>query len=79
MDELVEGYSENIDGNEMIYNGIVNDYEKVCNSYIICIVLFIIVFLIIIAISSTYFYLHWYLKKDNTIINTNTNTETINY
>ena len=47
---LVEKCSENIDGNEMIYNGTVNDYEKVCNSCTIYIVLFVIAFLIIIGI-----------------------------
>ena len=60
VDKLVEECSENIDGNEMIYN----DYEKVCNSRTIYMVLFI-AFLIIIDISSAYFYFHWYLKKYN--------------
>ena len=60
VDKLVEECSENIDGNEMIYN----DYEKVCNSRTIYMVLFI-AFLIIIGISSAYFYFHWYLKKYN--------------
>ena len=31
VDKLVEECSENIDGNEMIYNEIVNNYENVCN------------------------------------------------
>ena len=30
--KLVEECIENIDGNEMIYNGTSNNYEKVCNS-----------------------------------------------
>ena len=38
----------------MIYN----DYEKVCNSCTIYIVLFVIAFSIIIGISSGYFYFH---------------------
>ena len=37
VDKLVEEFSENIDGNKMIYNGTLNatplnDYEKICNS-----------------------------------------------
>ena len=32
VDKLVEECSKNIDGNEMIYNDTLNDYEKVCNS-----------------------------------------------
>ena len=60
----------------MIYN----DYENVCNSFIIYIVLFIIAFLIIIGIRSAYFCFHWYLKKDNTVItNINLGTETVIY
>ena len=58
IDKLIEERSENIDRNEMIYNGTLNDYEKVCNSYTIYIVLFVIAFLIIISISSAYFYFH---------------------
>ena len=58
IDKLLEERSENIDGNEMIYNVTLNDYEKVCNSYTIYIVLFVIAFLMIISISSAYFYFH---------------------
>ena len=68
--KLVEECSENIDGNEMIYNGTwmnmnMNEYEIVCNSRTIYIVLFFIAFVITIGISSTLIYLHWYLKKSN--------------
>ena len=58
IDKLLEERSENIDGNEMIYNVTLNDYEKVCNSCTIYIVLFVIAFLMIISISSAYFYFH---------------------
>ena len=58
VDKLVEECREDINENEMIYNGTFNDYRKVCNSCIIYIVLFVIVFLIIIGISSAYFYFH---------------------
>ena len=50
------------DGNEMIYDGTGNYYEKVCNSCTTYIVLFAIAFLIIIGISNAYFYFHRYLK-----------------
>ena len=43
-DELVEEYSENIAGNEMICNDTLNDYEKIYNSCTIDIVLFSIPF-----------------------------------
>ena len=43
----------------MIYNGTLNDYEKICNSCTIYIILFVIAFLIIIGISSVYFYFHF--------------------
>ena len=49
VEKLVAECNENIDGNEMIYNGTVNDYEKVCNSCTMYIVLFVI-FLIISTI-----------------------------
>ena len=42
--KLVEEYSWNIDGNKMCYNSTLRDYERVCNSCTIYIVLFVIVF-----------------------------------
>ena len=42
VDKLVEECSDNIDGNEMIYNGNLNGYEKVCNSCRLYMVLFVI-------------------------------------
>ena len=63
VDKLVEEFSGNIDGNEMIYNETLNDCKKVCNSCTIYIVLFVIAFLRIIGISSAYFYNYWYLRK----------------
>ena len=56
----------------MIYNETLNDYEKVCNSCTIYIVLFFIAFLIKIGISSAYFYFRWYLKRSNNDANTDT-------
>ena len=63
----------------MIYNATLTDHRKVCNSCTICIVLLVITCLITISIIIAYFYFHWYLKKDNTIINTSFNTETLIY
>ena len=63
IDKLVEECIENVDGNEIIYNGTLNDYENVCNSGTIYIVLFVIAFLRIGGISSAFIYFHWYLKK----------------
>ena len=42
--KLVEECSEDINGNEMIYNGTSNNYEKVCNSCTLYITLFAITF-----------------------------------
>ena len=54
-------------------------YEKVSNSCTKYIVLLVIFFIISTSISSVFIYFHWYLKKDNTIINTSVNTETVIY
>ena len=65
VDKLVEECSENLNGNEMILNGTLNDHRKVCNSCTIYIVLFVIDFLIIIGISTAFVYFNWYLKRSN--------------
>ena len=73
INNLFEECSENIDGNEMIYD----DYGNVCNSCTIYIILFVIAFLIIITISGAFIYFYWYLKKSNIgVTNINANTET---
>ena len=77
VDKLVEECSENIDGNEMIYNTARN--KKVCNSCTIQIVFLVIFFIISISISSVFIYFHWYLKRDNTHVKLNTNTQTTIY
>ena len=43
---LVEECSENIDGNELIYNATLNDHGKVCYSCTIYIVSLVIFFII---------------------------------
>ena len=75
VDKLVEKCSENIDGNEMIYNKTVN--AKVRNSCTIYIVLFVI--FLIISISIVFIYFPWCLKKDNIRVKFNTNTQTATY
>ena len=78
--KVVEECSENIDGNEMIYNGTLSDYKNVCGSCTIYMVLLFIFFMIDVSISCTFIYFYWYLKKDNTsITNINANTETVIY
>ena len=52
--KLVEECSENIDGNEMIYNGTLNHYKNVCNSCTVYIVLFVIFLIISLRISSAF-------------------------
>ena len=64
-DKLVEECSENIDGNEMLYNKTLdiiqlNDPKKVCNSFTIYIVLFAAFFITGICISSVFIYSKWY-------------------
>ena len=66
-DKLAEKCSENIDGNKMIYNGILNaiplnNYGKVCSSCTIYTVLLVIYFIINIVINCVFIYFSWYLK-----------------
>ena len=56
-----------------------NDHKKVCNSCAIYIVLFVIALLIIIGITSVFIYFYWYFKRDTSITNINTGTETVIY
>ena len=87
IDQLVEECSENIDGNEMLYNETLdaislntiplNVYKKVCNSCAIHIILFPMFFITSICISSVFIYFHWYFKKSNiNITDINPGTET---
>ena len=66
IDKLVEEYSENIDGDEMIYNSTLNaitlnNYRKTCNSCTVYIALLAIFSIISISISSVFFFC--YLKR----------------
>ena len=67
-DKLVEECSENIDGNEMLYNETLNAiplnvYKKAYNSCILYIVLFVIFLITNICICCIFIYFHWYLKE----------------
>ena len=86
VDKLVEKCSENIDGNEMLYNETLdlislntiplNVYKKVCNSCTIYIVLFAVFFITSICISSVFIYFHWYLEKYNVSVKFNPGIQT---
>ena len=75
IDKLVEKDSENIDGNEMLYNETLdvislnaiplNVYKKVRGSCTLYIVPFAVFFITSICISSVFIYFHWYFKKEN--------------
>ena len=73
--KLVEECSEDTNGNEMIYNGTLNDFEKICSFCTVYMILFVIAFLMIKGISSAYFYFYWYLKRTDI----NPKTETLIY
>ena len=57
VNKLVEECSGNIAGN------ILNDYEKVCNSCTIYLLLFTIFLIIIISIIRVFIYFNWFLKR----------------
>ena len=79
IDKLVEESSENIDEKKLHSNEI-NDYEKICSSCSVYIVLLVIFFIISISISNVFIHFHWYLKKTNTgVVNINPSTETVIY
>ena len=70
---------ENIDEKKLHSNEI-NDYEKICSSCSVYIVLLLIFFILSINISSVFIYFHGCLKKRNTgVTNINPSTETIIY
>ena len=51
------------DRSEMIYNGTLNDYKKICSPCTVFKVLLVIAILIIIGIVSAFIYFHWCLKN----------------
>ena len=64
IDNIVEECSENIDGNEMIYNDTSKDYEKICNSCTAYISLLVIFFIISKSISMVFIYFHRCSKRN---------------
>ena len=62
-DKLVEECSEDINGNEILYNWTLYNYEKISNSCTLYIVLLIITFIIIIGIDSICHYFCWHTIK----------------
>ena len=74
IDKLIEECSENIDGNEMFYNETLdviplNVYKKVCSSFMVYIVSFVVFLIISICICCVFIYFYWYLKKNKTSTN----------
>ena len=74
INKLVEEYSEDIDGNEMLYNETLDviplsAYKKVYTSCMVYIVLFVIFLITSICICWVFIYFCWYLKKYNIITN----------
>ena len=63
IDKLVDECSENIDEKELDSNE-VNDYEKICNSCSVYIVLLVIFLILSISISSIFIHFHLCLKKE---------------
>ena len=79
IDELVEECSENI-YEKKSHSNEMNDYEKICSSCSVYIVLLVIFFRLSISISSVLIHFHLYLKKGNTrVTNINPSTETVIY
>ena len=63
-DKLVEEFNEDINGNEMIHNATLHNYEKICQFCMLYIVLLIKAFIIIIGIVSIYLYFYWHTIKN---------------
>ena len=73
--KLADECSEHIDENKMIYI----DYENMCWSCTLYIVLLAIFFIISISITSFFIDFHWQLKSDTNITSINSRTETVIY
>ena len=80
IDNSVEEYSENIDGNKIICSSTLNNYEKIRNSCAVYIALWAIFFIKSISIRNIFIYFPWYLKiRYINITNINANNETVIY
>ena len=79
IDMLVEEFSECINEKKLHSNEI-NNYQKICSSYSVYILLLAIFFILSISISSVFIYFNWFLTKSNTgVTNINPSTETVIY
>ena len=75
IDNLVEKYNEDIDGNEVAaktavtYNVTLNDFElnkKLFKSWMLCVILLIVAWvLIVIGVSNAYLYFYRYIKRNS--------------
>ena len=66
--------NENIDENEMIHNGTLNDHKNVCWSCAVWIALFSVFLTISIGIGTFFIHFYWY-SKNRVITNINPSTE----
>ena len=58
LEKLFEGFIKNIDENEMIYDGTLNDHKNLCRSCAIYIVLFSVFLTINIGIGAVFVYFY---------------------
>ena len=52
----------------MLYNVTLCNYEEICNSCTLYIIILILAFIIIIDVDSIYFYFYWHTVKNAIII-----------
>ena len=64
IDKLVQKCDKNIDGNKMVYNTTLNDYERASESCTLHIILLIITFIIITSIGIACIYFYWHIIKN---------------
>ena len=67
--------SENIDEYEL--HSTLNDYEDICSSFTVYIVLFVIFFVTSISMSRVIVHFYWYLKSETNITNINAGIEKV--
>ena len=65
IDQVFEECTEDVNGNEIIYNATLCNHEKICNFCTLDIVLLIITFIIIISIIGACIYFHWHTIKNS--------------
>ena len=75
IDKLVEECSENIHEYEL--HSTLIDYEDICSSFAVYIVLFVIFFVTSISMSTVIVYFYWCLKSETNITNINAGIEKV--